>query len=250
MGPTGRPSTPSPTTVNPPAVAWNSRNELANGESMGLPAFGPILGPPWLASRCGLGVYPSGNPIIFVPGYLDLPCYFDLIWHRLETNGRDVYTLNTFPNIGTLAGSAAKLRQLVAHVRARTGATSVDLVAHSSGGLIARYYIQNLMDSPCVERLVTLATPHHGTFVGYLGPGLGAREMRPGSDLLNALNTPDQAPPGVKVTSIRAGLDEIILPHDSPILAGARNDLVPLAEHASIFVLPQALAFVEAALAR
>lgn len=36
------------------------------------------------------------------------------------------------------------------------------LVGHSMGGLISRYYIEN-MESPCVLKLITLCTPHYGS---------------------------------------------------------------------------------------
>jgi triacylglycerol esterase/lipase EstA (alpha/beta hydrolase family) len=192
----------------------------------------------------------SPNPVLLVPGYLDLKAYFARVDRRVKALGRDTTYVALFPNIGDIRVAAGVLRAQVEEVKARTGARKVDIVAHSEGGLIARYFVQRLEGDLVVERLVTLATPYHGTVVGYLGPGLGAKQMRPGSEFLNDLNSPDQAPAGIKVTSIRAGLDEIIIPHDSPILEGAENHLVQVAEHASIFFDNKALAYVEAGLQR
>jgi len=42
-------------------------------------------------------------------------------------------------------------------------AQSVNLVGHSKGGLVSRYYIENLSGSAYVPRLVTLGTPHFGS---------------------------------------------------------------------------------------
>jgi triacylglycerol lipase len=224
-----------------------SRSAQSTGEPLGIEAPGSQLlgnlGREALTSRIG-------NPVLFVPGYLDLKLYFAILQQRSRAEGRDTTYVELFPNIGDIRVAAVMLKTQIDSVRARTGATKVDLIAHSEGGLISRYYIQNLMNGSAVDRLVTLATPNHGTVVGYLGPGMGARQMQPGSDFLTALNTPDCAPAGVKVTSIRAGMDEIIVPHDSPILNGAENELVPVAEHASIFVLPRALNFVAGGMAR
>jgi triacylglycerol esterase/lipase EstA (alpha/beta hydrolase family) len=192
----------------------------------------------------------GGNPVLLVPGYLDLKFYFALVDKRVKALGRQTSYVELFPNIGDIRLSAGILRAEIQRVKAATGAKKVDLVAHSEGGLISRYYIQKLMETPDVERLVTLATPNHGTVLGYIGPGMGADQMQPKSAFLNQLNSPDRAPEGVKYTSIRAGMDEIIIPHDSPIMAGADNELVEVCEHASIFVRAKAWAFTKAGLER
>ena len=62
-----------------------------------------------------------------------------------------------------LRANAAQLAQYIAGVRRATGAEMVDLVAHSMGGLIARFYIDRLMDGRDVAQLLTLGTPHGGS---------------------------------------------------------------------------------------
>ena len=190
------------------------------------------------------------NPVVMVPGYLDLELYFALLDHKVRALGRETSYVQLFPNIGDICMAAKVLQAHVERVKARTGARKIDILTHSEGGLISRFYIENLGGASSIERLVTLGTPNHGTYMGYLGPGMGATQMKPGSAFLQALNAPDEAPAGVKTTSVRAGLDEIIVPHDSPILAKAENDLVPIAEHGSIFVLPKAVAFALGGLQR
>lgn len=56
----------------------------------------------------------------------------------------------------------------VDQVRANTNAEHVDIVAHSMGGLVSRFYIQELMDAPpdshpVVSNLIMLGTPNEGT---------------------------------------------------------------------------------------
>ena len=46
-----------------------------------------------------------------------------------------------------------------------TGAERLNLVAHSMGGLDARYLISQLGMAPRIESLVTISTPHHGTAI-------------------------------------------------------------------------------------
>jgi triacylglycerol lipase len=196
------------------------------------------------------------NPVIFVPGYLDLPLYFAVLTHHLADEGRQTTTLNLFPNVGDITVAATALAKEVQQVKAQTGASKVDLVGHSMGGLIARYYLKNLNGAVNIAHLVQFSSPNHGTLISYLGPGSGADEMHPGSVFLNALNagseTPDNyksTPGGIRYTSIRGGLDEIVIPHDSPILEGAANFLVPTAMHGSILISPTAMSEMDGGLA-
>ena len=60
---------------------------------------------------------------------------------------------------------AERVEQLIRHhPRER-----IDLVGHSEGGLIGRYYVQKLNGAHRVRHLVTLGTPHRGTPWAYSG---------------------------------------------------------------------------------
>ena len=58
---------------------------------------------------------------------------------------------------------AARLAAQVERVCDRTGFDRVHIVAHSMGGLVARYYVQRLGGHERVHTLVTLGTPQRGT---------------------------------------------------------------------------------------
>lgn len=176
------------------------------------------------------------NPVVLVPGYLDFEFFFHVIRKKLLAQGRTVVYLDLWPNMGDIKVKATALKNTVAELKAKTGARQVDVIGHSMGGLITRYYIQELGGLDQLERLITLATPHHGTIVSYLGPSKGASQMHPGSDFLKALNANDESPGPIKYTSIRAGLDEIVIPHSSPIQEGAENHLARFAMHGTIFI--------------
>lgn len=68
----------------------------------------------------------------------------------------------------TLAENAKELAKYLENVRTRTGASHVDVIAHSMGGLITRQYIQTEMPSspdhkPVVNRMLQMGTPNRGT---------------------------------------------------------------------------------------
>jgi pimeloyl-ACP methyl ester carboxylesterase len=84
----------------------------------------------------------------------------------------------------TIAQNAEELARYIAGVKRATGAHAVDLVAHSMGGLISRYYIDRLMEDRDVAQLIMLGSPHGGTSCASLPASLGfylpaTLELRP-----------------------------------------------------------------------
>ncbi|KAF3760828.1 alpha/beta-hydrolase, partial [Cryphonectria parasitica EP155] len=98
-------------------------------------------------------------------------------WHGIKdaliANGNEVLTA-TVPPSGSIEERAAKLRE---HILANSKGRPVNIIAHSMGGLDARYMIskarrtrsaaQEQKNEPendiNVRALVTVATPHHGS---------------------------------------------------------------------------------------
>ena len=84
----------------------------------------------------------------------------------------------------TIAQNAEELARYIAGVKRATGAQMVDIVAHSMGGLISRYYIDRLMGDRDVAQLIMLGSPHGGTNCASLPASLGfylpaTLELRP-----------------------------------------------------------------------
>ena len=73
----------------------------------------------------------------------------------------------------TIAENAAILGQYIEAVKRQTGAKKIDLVAHSLGGLISRYYIDRLMPEGEVVNLIILGSPMTGTSCANLPAALG-----------------------------------------------------------------------------
>jgi len=91
----------------------------------------------------------------------------------------------------------------------------IDLVGHSLGGLIARWYLQELGGARHTRRLVTLATPHAGTTAARIAPVPLARALRPGSDVIVRLEDTRARAHDVAHTAIVAGADRMITPPTS-----------------------------------
>ncbi|MFD3336743.1 lipase family alpha/beta hydrolase [Streptomyces sp. NPDC058700] len=167
------------------------------------------------------------RPVILLHGYMDNRSVFVLLRRALTRHGRDcVESLNYSPLTCDLRTAAEVLGRRVDEIRTRTGHAEVDIVGHSLGGLIARYYVQRLGGDSRVRTLVMLGTPHAGTTVAPLADAHPlVRQMRPGSEVLRELAEPA---PGCRTrfVSFWSDLDQVMVPVET-----ARLDHTDLLVH-------------------
>jgi pimeloyl-ACP methyl ester carboxylesterase len=131
-------------------------------------------------------------PVVLLHGFIDNRSVFVLLRRSLAQHGRQqVESLNYSPLTCDIRTAADLLGRHIEEICERTGSRQVDIVGHSLGGLIARYYAQRLGGDLRVRTLVTLGTPHSGTKVAPLANAHPiVRQMRPGSELLEELALP------------------------------------------------------------
>ncbi|HSW30944.1 MAG TPA: alpha/beta fold hydrolase [Longimicrobiales bacterium] len=164
---------------------------------------------------------PAFVPVLLVPGWADTGEDVAVLQERLRAAGwpEDRVAAVTFEHpSGSNREHAREIALAVDSLLARTDATSVDVVAHSMGGLATRYYLREHEGK--VRRAVFLATPHRGTWSAYLAFGEGRTEMLPGSDFLEDLNSSPPVPPGVEAFTVRTLLETHVLPGESATLPG------------------------------
>lgn len=192
----------------------------------------------------------AANPVVCVPGFIEPTLLWRSVEKHLEKQGRDVTVLALFPHFASVEAGAEKLARTVAEVKARTGARQIDLLGHSKGGLVARYYLKFGGGTEHVERLVAIASPNHGVPVPAPAIWRTIDQVKMGSPWMKALNEPDETPGAVKYTTMIGNLDPIVLPHRTSPLDGADNHTITGATHNSIMFSKQALKRIDEALAR
>ncbi len=164
----------------------------------------------------------------------------------LANHGYCVFTFNyggTSPSAvvqgtGDIATSAGQLASFVTRVLAATGAAKVDLVGHSQGGMMPRYYLKFLGGASYVNKLVALAPSNHGTTLdgltalvaafgaaGLVNGALNALctacvQQEAGSAFLASLNAGGDTVAGVSYTVIESRNDEVVTPFTSAFLSG------------------------------
>lgn len=105
-------------------------------------------------------------PILLVHGLGLKDCFlmrsFGRIDRILRIQGYRVYT-SRVDAVGSIESNAAQLKEEIQHILTETGTEKVNIIAHSKGGLDAKYMILHLNMAGHVASLTTLCTPHKGS---------------------------------------------------------------------------------------
>lgn len=197
---------------------------------------------------------------------------------ELKAEGYCVFALNfggyagtAFRGLTDIGASAGELSAYVDRVLAATGAAKVDIVGHSQGGMMPRFYLKNLGGAAKVDQLVALSPSNYGTtFFGVLPlvaalPGgeqatslvaASIPQQRQGSTFLKNLNAGGDTVPGVRYTVIQTLFDEVVTPFSNAFLKdrGVTNIVLQRqcgldqSDHLSISYSPNAIRLVKNAL--
>lgn len=189
------------------------------------------------------------DPVVLVEGtFASMSNSFGAISPDLVNNGYCVFALNFGQTLfgtgiyatGDIRTSAAELSAEVNHVLSVTGASKVDIVGWSQGGMLPRYYIDNLGGASRVNMLVGFAPSNFGTtedglttFLADLGVlGLDSAllsvtctacaQQLQGSSFLTSLNR-QATVPGVSYVVIETQDDEVVTPFTNAFLPAGPN---------------------------
>jgi triacylglycerol esterase/lipase EstA (alpha/beta hydrolase family) len=171
------------------------------------------------------GSWQALAPLLYNDGY----CVFALNYGSSGGSGQlGIYAT------GEIAQSAEQLASFVTQVLAATGASKVDLVGHSQGGMMPRYYLRFLGGARKVRTLVGLSPSNHGTTVNglftlaglvpgatsFFGGCTACEEQAAGSAFLVKLNAGAETVAGVRYTVVQSANDEVVTPYASAFLSG------------------------------
>ncbi|MER5376820.1 alpha/beta fold hydrolase [Streptomyces sp. NPDC002553] len=161
-----------------------------------------------------------------------------------------------FHALGPIDESAGQLSAYVDRVLAATGAAEADIVGHSQGGMMPRYYLKFLGGAARVNALVGIAPNNHGTTLAGLTHLLpyfpGAEDLLTaatpalaqqiaGSEFMAKLNAGGDTVPGVRYTVIATRYDEVVTPYRTQFLSGANVDNVLIQDRCALDLSEHAL---------
>jgi pimeloyl-ACP methyl ester carboxylesterase len=221
----------------------------------GLTAFanGEIYTPTFVAGANNIFCRPSAAhpyPVVLVHGTVeDEGSNWVTLSPLLANAGYCVFALNYGETLLSLGGrvdglgkierSAEELATFVRGVLALTGASKVDIVGHSQGGMMPNYYVKFLGGASKVHTLIGLAPSNHGTTLDGLAtllnelPGaaqlgsliedIGAPsivQQEQGSAFETHLFAGGDTVAGPRYVVIESTHDEIVTPYTNAFLSG------------------------------
>lgn len=182
-------------------------------------------------------------PVVMIHGTADSIAAWNKLSAALTAQGYCTYGLNdgrwitTFGSVNGMAPvavSADQVSEFIDQVRKATGASKVDIVAHSQGGMVAEYLAKNMRLASEIHREVLLAPVTHGTtlngIVQYSDYLLrlpdtalwvacpACADMEQGSAFVQQLDEGPIAQPGVDYTVIETRNDTTVTPAESPFI--------------------------------
>jgi triacylglycerol lipase len=166
---------------------------------------------PWDIAPIVPAVQHGDDVVVLVHGFLASAGVFRPLRRRLQREGVHVASFTHAPGarIPTIARALGDLIDRISH------GTRLHIVGHSMGGIVARYYVQELGGHARVTQTISLAAPFGGAPVAARLPLFVGRDLHHKSDLLARL---------------RARAIEHGIPHLS--VAGSHDTTVP--HHAAL----------------
>ena len=181
--------------------------------------------PDWLPER------PTGERgVVLIHGFL---CNrgFWLPWlPLLRERGHAYMAINLEPAMGSIDTYADAVEAAVLRVTAATGRAPV-LLCHSMGGLAARAWLRSHQADGRVHRVLTLGTPHGGTWLGRFSRALNGQQMSLRGEWLTALHGSEPAGRAALFTCWYSNCDNVVFPASTAGLPGADNRFVPALAH-------------------
>ena len=152
------------------------------------------------------------TPILLVHGLVDNRSIFTILRRGLRHRGFGrIETINYSILTGDIRTAAADLGAEVERLVEETGYERIHVIGHSMGGIIARYYVTRLGGDQHIHTLVTLGTPHSGSFAAYAWPGGVTKQLRPGSSLIKEMQQP-VTDCQTRFIAYWSNLDQVVIP--------------------------------------
>ncbi len=144
------------------------------------------------------------------------------------------------PVFGSIDAMIAGVDAAVTRLSEQTGMAPL-VVAHSMGGLVVRAWLRGSGDDHRVHGVITIGSPHAGTWLARFSRTTNGRQMRLGSSWLAALAAAEPPERRARFTCFYSDCDNIVFPPSTATLAGADNRLIAgvahiaLVEHPDVF---------------
>jgi pimeloyl-ACP methyl ester carboxylesterase len=178
--------------------------------------------------------------VVFVHGFICNRGFWTPWLKRLEGTGNAFVAVNLEPVFGAIDHYSQIIDQAVQAVSQASGLPPL-LVCHSMGGLAARAWLRDFAVTTRVHRVVTIAAPHHGTWLARFSRFPNGQQMAMGSPWLRSLEAAE--PQGNdRFVCWYSNCDNVVFPVSTAMLPGADNRMVAGAAHVELAFHPRVMA--------
>lgn len=168
-----------------------------------------------------LGYVKQGKvPVIILPGIFGRWAFLKPLGDYISLLGHPVYIVPKLGNnIKDIPSSSKLVRELIEEEKLK----EVIIVAHSKGGLIAKYLLIHDNADERADGLVAIATPFSGSAIGNLVPHYSISEMAVDSEIIHYLSSHTKI--NHKIISIIPQYDNHVWHEKGSFLDGALENI-------------------------
>lgn len=178
--------------------------------------------------------------VVFVHGFFCNRGFWAPWLKQLQGTGHAYVAVNLEPVFSSIDGYVPIIEAAVQRVTAVTGLPPL-LVCHSMGGLAARAWLKAMKSEDRIYHVVTIGTPHRGTWLARFSRGANGRQMQLAGNWQQALDADMPAHRHSLFTCWYSNCDNIVFPCATATLPGADNRLVHAAAHVQLAFLPDVM---------
>ena len=179
--------------------------------------------------------------VVFVHGFMCNRGFWNAWMRRVHAQGHAYVSINLEPVYAPIDTYATDIEQAVQRIEQLTGRPAL-VICHSMGGLAARAWWRAHGAGRTLAGLVTIASPHAGTWMGRFSQRPNGRQMRLHSEWLRELAAAETRQALPATTCWYSNCDNIVFPAATAMLEDADNRYVPGEPHVALAFHPQVLA--------
>ncbi len=188
-----------------------------------------------------LSVVQGQRGVVFVHGFFCNRGFWAPWLQRLQGTGHAYVALNLEPPFASIDDYAPLIDDAVQRVTEVTGLPPL-LVCHSMGGLAVRAWLKAMKADARVYHVVTVGTPHRGTWLARFSHITNGRQMQLSGPWLRQLDSGPPCHGPAFFTCWYSNSDNIVFPSSTATLPGADNRLVRGAAHVQLAFVPEVMA--------
>ena len=179
----------------------------------------------------------KGRGVVLVHGFFCNRGFWNPWMKALRTQKVAFVAVNLEPLFGSISAYVATIDEAVRRVELATGHPPV-VVAHSMGGLAVRAWLGSMNADHRVHRVITIGTPHGGTWLARYGRTVNSKEMALNSPWLQQLTARGAPSRNALFTCFYGNCDNIVFPAIAGTLPGADNRHVAATAHVHMAFQP------------